>query len=294
MTERVCAVVVTYNRVDLLRIGLQGLLQQSRPLDQIAVVNNGSKDGTTEMLAKEFPQVHVLDLGENTGGSGGFNAGMKWAYEAGFDWLWVMDDDLQPFATTLEVMLRYREVSDFIHVRRESSSGVFTWEGVWDMAAAVRRTLPQDLSFKNGKPWMAVTSGNFEGALIHRRIVDKVGYPDTRFFMCGDDSIYGFLASLHTNVIYVNHIGFKRLQQPTRTLDKKKLYFCYRNRFLVFDYLRKAGMPVSKISFWIHTVLLAANLLREEREARTFGGLRFLIRGIHDGWVGRYGRPVWL
>ena len=70
MSERVCAVVVTYNRKNLLREGLQNLLRQSRPLDAIVVIDNKSTDDTAQMLASEFPQIPVVHLPENLGGSG--------------------------------------------------------------------------------------------------------------------------------------------------------------------------------------------------------------------------------
>ena len=52
--------------------------------------------------------------------------------------------------------------------------------------------------------------GNFEGPLIHRSVVDRIGLPDARFFVGGDDSIYGLEASFRTNVIYVKECGIQR------------------------------------------------------------------------------------
>src|SRR6185312_1077865 len=129
MKERICAVVVTYNRKTLLRTGLCALLRQTRQLDQILVVDNGSTDGTKEMLEAEFRDCQVLRTPENLGGAGGFRAGMEWAHQAGFDWTWVMDDDIEPFPDTLEFMLSYKGISDFIHVGKQSASGTFNWEG---------------------------------------------------------------------------------------------------------------------------------------------------------------------
>ncbi|MER3603731.1 MAG: hypothetical protein C4298_08345, partial [Thermus sp.] len=89
MSERVCAVVVTYNRKELLRECLETLRGQTRKVDHILVVDNASTDGTEEVLRAEFPEVEVLRLPENQGSSGGFHEGMKRAYEEGFDWLWL-------------------------------------------------------------------------------------------------------------------------------------------------------------------------------------------------------------
>ncbi len=75
MSERVCAVVLTYNRKELLSECLSALNAQTRPLDGIVVVNNASTDGTAEMLAESFATVNALNQHENLGASTGFYLG---------------------------------------------------------------------------------------------------------------------------------------------------------------------------------------------------------------------------
>ncbi|HEX8679505.1 MAG TPA: glycosyltransferase, partial [Chthoniobacterales bacterium] len=97
MSERVCAVVVTYNRKALLDECLCALRAQSRTLDGILIVDNASTDGTAAMLEERGhradPRVHYLRLEQNLGGAGGFHRAFADAYAAGFDWIWAMDDD---------------------------------------------------------------------------------------------------------------------------------------------------------------------------------------------------------
>jgi hypothetical protein len=52
---RVAARVVTYNLSDVFPNARKGLLAQTRPLDELIVVDNASTDGTSDMLAAEFP-----------------------------------------------------------------------------------------------------------------------------------------------------------------------------------------------------------------------------------------------
>ncbi len=72
---RVAAVVVTYNRSDVLRNALTGLLAQTRPLDELIVVDNASTDGTSDMLAAEFPTARLVRMSENLGPGGGLRRG---------------------------------------------------------------------------------------------------------------------------------------------------------------------------------------------------------------------------
>jgi len=220
MSGTVCAVVVTYNRRTLLADCLLGLKAQTRPLDAVLVIDNASSDGTREMLASEFPDVEVLTLTENTGGAGGFSLGIRLAAERGYDWIWVMDDDVEPHTDCLERMLGYSNISGFIHVQRHYNGVPVPWEGVWDFVCLTKRTFDPDRSFAAGREWIPVNYGCFEGALIRRFVVERIGPPDERFFIAGDDSIYGFLASFHTMVIYVNLVGIEKkiLRQNIRVL----------------------------------------------------------------------------
>ena len=294
--ETVCAVVVTFNRVNLLRQCLSSLRRQSQMPDCILVVDNATTDNTKEVLAREFAELQVLRLPDNVGGAGGFRAGMEWAYRHGFRWFWVMDDDIELQPDALEIMLRYRRLSEFIHSRKIVPDGVFHWEGSWDLSACEKFSFPEDISFRNGKAWTAVTYGNFEGALIHRRIVDCIGYPDPRFFLHGDDLIYGFLASLHTNVLYVNHVGLTR-KLPVASSDPRRYYFLFRNRFLIYEYLLATGVPLSRAAFWFRHALSFQWHVRQllmMRHGVRWGAVRYMVVGLWDGVRGRFGPPPWL
>ncbi|MEO7306975.1 MAG: glycosyltransferase, partial [Ferruginibacter sp.] len=92
--EKVIAVVVTYNRQALLSECITALRNQSRPLDGILIVNNGSTDGTEKWLAAQ-KDIHFINQ-ENLGSSGGFSTGIQWAYQNDYAWIWCMDDDGYP------------------------------------------------------------------------------------------------------------------------------------------------------------------------------------------------------
>ena len=105
----VCAVVVTYNRKELLARCIDAVLAQSTPVAELYVVDNASADGTGEMLRArgylDRPEVRCLRLERNAGSSGGFAAGIAAARRSDADWIWVMDDDAEPEPQTLERLL---------------------------------------------------------------------------------------------------------------------------------------------------------------------------------------------
>lgn len=96
---KIIAVVVTYNRLELLKRSMD-CLRQNKPLSAIIVVNNGSTDGTREWLDKQDDLTVIHQ--SNVGGSGGFYTGIEAAYAKNADWIWCMDDDVFPRADCLE------------------------------------------------------------------------------------------------------------------------------------------------------------------------------------------------
>ena len=84
--EKAIAVVVSYNRRALLSECISALRNQTRKLDSILVINNGSTDDTEEWLKEQSDLVFITQ--KNLGSSGGFHAGISWAYKNGYSWIW--------------------------------------------------------------------------------------------------------------------------------------------------------------------------------------------------------------
>ena len=105
MKQRVVAVVVTFNRRELLE-RLLIRLGEVEGLVEVLVVDNASTDGTGAWLASyDDPRVQARTLPENRGGAGGFHAGLAWAMERGADLAWLMDDDGLPDRDCLDLLL---------------------------------------------------------------------------------------------------------------------------------------------------------------------------------------------
>lgn len=97
---KIIALIVTYNRLNLLKESLKAIDAQTRLPDEIIVMNNGCTDGTTEWLAEQSYTTFRFD--DNQGCSAGFAHGIKKAYELGAAWIWLMDDDTIPQPQALE------------------------------------------------------------------------------------------------------------------------------------------------------------------------------------------------
>ncbi len=93
--KKVIAVVVTYNRKELLKECIEALINQDYKNCEILIVDNASTDGTKEFIEKYIKDSKIIykNTGSNLGGAGGFNYGIRKACELGCDFVWVMDDD---------------------------------------------------------------------------------------------------------------------------------------------------------------------------------------------------------
>ena len=97
MSQSAASVTVAYNSGDLLLQQMEALLRQTRPLQEIIVVDNASSDGTSALVAERFPQVTFLRMAENLGVGAGFAAGLRYAaLEKRHDWVWTFDQDSVP------------------------------------------------------------------------------------------------------------------------------------------------------------------------------------------------------
>lgn len=192
---KVAAVVVTFNRRELLEKTLAGLESQERPLDHIIIINNASTDDTAEYLAgREFSIPHtVKTLDTNTGGAGGFSAGVELGYEMGFDAYWVMDDDTVARPGALGPLLRdledARERLGFLP-SFACSLVLFHENGhlcemnvpetSWDWARPLAL----------GADYVLVKQCSFVSCLITREGVHEVGLPASNYFIWYDDAEY--------------------------------------------------------------------------------------------------------
>ena len=130
-SETVAVVVVTYNRADLLVGMLDGLAAQTRAADAVIVIDNASTDHTRAVLdARTDLPLHVTTSEANLGGAGGFHLGVRAAYDAGYDRVWLMDDDVVPAPDCLAVLMAVDE--DCLIAVREDLAGTLVEKAAID------------------------------------------------------------------------------------------------------------------------------------------------------------------
>lgn len=193
---KICAIVVTYNRKELLYENIESLLNQTYKLNKIIIIDNNSNDGTekylreTGVLQKEV--IKYIKLPENVGGAGGFNKGLEFARAEEYDWVWVMDDDTIPTKNALQQLLMANET-----IEGEVSFLCSKVIGPKNEEMNLPN-ISQRIGENGYKIWMKylnksiveVESATFVSVLIKYDAIKKVGLPWAQFFIWGDDIEY--------------------------------------------------------------------------------------------------------
>jgi GT2 family glycosyltransferase len=241
--ESVAVVVVTFNRADLLRRMLAGLAALTRQPDAVIVVDNASTDHTREVLEKAGNAgLRAIHEETNLGGAGGFHRGVREASDAGYDRIWLMDDDVVPAPDCLDVLMAQDEaclmaVREDLHGRLvEKAATVFDLSSplaIKPKTAMVETTyrrrdaMPEKVELQNVA---------FEGFMVRREVVERIGLPDPSYFIFYDDVDFavrarraGFRIWGVRDAVLVRQLDFDQQHD----LGGWKGFYMYRNLFVV-------------------------------------------------------------
>ena len=191
----VAAVVVTYNRITLLQRLVERLREVAAggEISEIIVVDNASTDGTGAWLAAQ-PDLVARTLETNSGGAGGFDAGLAWALERGADLAWLMDDDGVPARDCLTRLLEHDDL-DFWGpaVLAEHDPGRLCFPIRLPGGTRVVHAMAEVEAAAQAPEHPGLIPGvviPFNGVLLTRDLVERIGTPRADFFIWGDDVEY--------------------------------------------------------------------------------------------------------
>lgn len=298
------AVIVTYNRKQLLTKNIEMLLKQTRRIDRIYVIDNCSSDGTYEELYKrgwvDQKRFVYIKTESNIGGAGGFFTGVKKAYEDGVNWMVLMDDD--GYAADENTFKTLLEKAQYFYDEGKGNKKVF-----------VNALVQQEdyLSFKIGNIYtvedaIAVSKNGliegeanpFNGTLISRELITEIGFPNKDFFIKGDE--VDFKQRALDAGAYVVTVVDSRYNHPRSEIHERtvlgikvpffveapwKEYYAARN----FTYMYKSKGRYKAILFELIFVKLLAIFTMKCKKVST---IKMLLCGVLDGWKGNLGATV--
>jgi GT2 family glycosyltransferase len=231
----VSAIIPTYNRADLVQSIVTNLRAQTRPPDQILVVDNGSED-ETQILARAMG-ADLIRFPENRGFAAAVNEGIR---QARGDWLLILNNDVVLEPAWLErILLAVQEESALFAtgklLRKDDLSKL---DGSWDLVSRAAYASRCGYGRRDGAIWSVRRKISFPpmtAALFHRQVFERVGLLETRFESYYEDVDFGVRCALaHLEGVYepaavAVHIGKATFGKN----DARVMYLSARNQVLL-------------------------------------------------------------
>ena len=236
------AVIVTYNRIGLLKECIECIEGQSRKFDEVVIVDNASTDGTSDYLRElaKLPGYIIRTENENLGGAGGFKDGIEIASNLESDYVLVIDDDAMLNRDYLYYCDKYISEHDGV----AAVSGTVETEGIKQLNH--RRVISSMLIFaeKNiaekdyEKECFVYDMSTFCGLMIKNSVIREIGLPRAEYFISYDDTEYSMRLKKYGGIVNVNKAVLNHKTKLTMDAGggfyermNWKTYYGHRNRY---------------------------------------------------------------
>jgi len=290
MSSSYAVVVVTYNRLNLLRECLSCISAQILLPTDVIIVDNASTDGTKEFLdslSSDKYRLHVFHFAENMGGAGGFCKGIELASSLNIDWILLIDDD---------AMLSENYLSDIDRVA-ERYNDVFAFSGTVKTDGQIRlehRLKDNACLTDYEKETFEYDYCTFCGLIVHKSLVEKIGLPIKEFFIWCDDAEYSIRIRkvskiINVNSAYINHkMNTSQKAQKSEKMDWKQYYGIRNKLYITKTYEGKFkafyGGVKKKIAY-----LVKVHFRTKDKVARRYNR-KLIWRAVGDGVKGKLGK----
>lgn len=315
LNQNVTAIIVTYNRKkDLLRC-INAVLNQTKQVQSLIIVDNASTDNTVDFLydvkiintkkikANELQKVgwsdkiniYIYHKDTNTGGAGGFSSGMEQALQyTEFDYLWMMDDDGYPSLNCLELLIREENHNDYI---MPASIDINQHQNLsWPVRKRNgKKTISYDELYSSWGEFLAYVTP-FNGVLLSRKCVKDVGFVNSNLFIWGDEyeHYYRCLNNGYKPVTYLKAIFYHPAQKLPQVpilfgllkvpyVDSQLRMICLARNY-TYIYLHYNQIYKIPLKFLMYTWLF---LITRHGD---FKGWKLYIDSVKDGVKGDFTR----
>lgn len=290
--DKYVAVVVTYNRKELLKKNIEALLKQSISQFDILIIDNASTDGTYDYIKELIDNnsnISYENTGENLGGAGGFSLGIRKACEQGYDRVWIMDDDTIPKTDALEELLK---ADGLVNGKFGFLASTVLWtDGNWNKMNLLRTNSWHAFEENHlvEKGIVPINRASFVSLYINANAVFDLGLPIKEFFIWSDDQEYTDRLSKKYPCYYVSHSKVIHMTKTNEgsniaidSIDRIDRYkFAFRNEYYIAR--RNKTMKEYKMNFRGFFLMI----LRKSPDYK-MKRIKTLIKGR---WEGKFFKP---
>lgn len=171
---------------------LRSLNELEYPDHRLLVVDNGSDDDSVPRIRTAYPNIELVETGENLGFAGGNNVGIRWALGKGADYVWLLNNDTTVDPHALCAMVRTAEADKKIGAvgsvlyDMDRPGVVQAWGG-----GKVSMWLGVTRYHKSGVPAKLLHYITGASLMVKSEALEEVGLLEDRFFMYWEDADFG-------------------------------------------------------------------------------------------------------
>lgn len=256
---------------------------------RIIVVDNGSVDGSADVIEARHPEVTLLRNPTNLGFTGGCNTGMRYARDHSADYVWLLNNDAVAPPRALSVLVERAErgnvglVSPIVrfHDRPdEIQFGGIRLDPSSEEEAHIKFRASGDPDDADTWPALVGTA-----MLVKRDVTERIGLLDDRYFAYVEDWDYSVRA-LHAGFEVVVERAATILHKPTGSMGREspvKEYYIVRNRYLFWrthlPRARQRGWSARFVGWALERALISRSEGKEALVAAALDGIWDALRG---------------
>lgn len=284
---RVSVVVLAHNNFPDTAECLTSLTQMDYALLSLLVVDNGSTDNAAEQVAREFPEVTLIQTGRNLGVAGGFNPGIVSALHHGAEYVFILNNDTHVAASMMTELVAAGEADNRAGILMPKIVYYDDDRCIWSAGARYRRIPPAIVMRGLDQP----DDGRFDapeliefaptcGLLIPRRTFERVGLLDDGYFFYYDD--WDYSQRVRRAGLNIRYVPSARLRHKvSRTIQRtgRSPFFWHTWGASGARYYRRFGrLPLLSAVFHLGYLTVREGL------RNGFGASRCFLQGAIAGW----------
>jgi GT2 family glycosyltransferase/2-polyprenyl-3-methyl-5-hydroxy-6-metoxy-1,4-benzoquinol methylase len=317
---KVVIVILIWNGKEDTLECLDSVNQLEYPNFEIVIVDNGSTDESVTVISNQYPEVSIIQNGENLGYAGGNNIGIKWALNKESEYILILNNDTVVDKFMLQNLVNTGLLDEKIGLLGPTNFYYSDPTTIWTIGAK----LAQPLTLRNQligqgdseKNWPFITQIDSlvgSGMLIRKNLFEEIGFFDERFFLCHEE--YDFC-------MRARNVGYKCLHVPKAKIWHKigkslgedaspiRVYFNVRNKLLwskkhlsqpaliklhlenikiLQNILPKLHLTPSKHSFPKRLLWSFASWIKAIKRNITIPTNQAKLMGLRDYYLGRFG-----